>query len=50
VRYLDGFKYGTKEPLPLPIDAPVGVSNELITDRAYAEIDGWAYIIRIVCG
>jgi thiamine pyrophosphokinase len=45
VRYLDGVKYGTKEPLPLPIDAPVGVSNELTADRARVEIIGWAYII-----
>lgn len=47
VRYLDGFKYGTKEPLPLPMDAPVGVSNELTADKAHAEIAGWAYIIQI---
>jgi thiamine pyrophosphokinase len=47
VRYLDGLKYGTTEPLPLPIDAPVGISNVLTADRAHVIIDGWAYIIRI---
>jgi thiamine pyrophosphokinase len=48
VRYLDGFRYGTREPLPLPLDAPVGVSNVLTADRAYVFINGWAYIVRIV--
>lgn len=46
VRYLDGFRYGTREPLRLPIDSPVGVSNELTADAAHAVIDGWAYVIR----
>lgn len=46
VRYLDGLKYGTKEPLPLPIDSPVGVSNVMTAEMAHVVIDGWAYIIR----
>lgn len=45
VRYLDGLRYGTKEPLPLPDDAPVGVSNEMTAESAHVEIDGWAYIM-----
>jgi thiamine pyrophosphokinase len=47
MRYLDGLKYGKKEPLPLPIDATVGVSNEMTAERAHVEIDGWAYIVAI---
>jgi thiamine pyrophosphokinase len=46
VCYLDGMRYGTVEPLPLPIDSPVGVSNELTADVAHVVINGWAYIIR----
>lgn len=47
VRYLDGFKYGTKEPLPLPIDSPIGVSNVLTAEKAHAEITDWTYIIHL---
>ena len=47
VRYLDGMRYGTKTPLPLPIDAPVGVSNELTAERAHLVIKGWAYVVRL---
>lgn len=47
VRYLDGMRYGTKAPLPLPIDAPVGVSNEMTAERAHVVIEGWAYIVRL---
>lgn len=47
VRYLDGLKYGTKEPLPLPVDSPVGVSNVMTAERAHVVIEGWAYVIEI---
>lgn len=46
VRYLDGLRYGTMEPLPLPIDSPVGVSNELTSDIAHIVVIGLAYVIR----
>jgi thiamine pyrophosphokinase len=48
VRYLDGLKYGTQEPLPLPVDSPVGVSNKLTAEKAHVVIEGWAFIIRII--
>lgn len=46
VRYLDGLQYGTKEPLPLPIDAPVGVSNVMVADVAHVVVEGWGYLMR----
>ena len=47
VRYLDGFQFGTREPLPLPIYAPVGVSNVLTAKEAHASVEGWGYIILV---
>ncbi len=47
VRYLDGLQYGTKEPLPLPIDAPNGVSNVMTADVAHVAVDGFAYLMRL---
>jgi thiamine pyrophosphokinase len=46
VRYLDGLRYGTREPLPLPIDSPIGVSNVMTANTANVIINGWAYIIQ----
>lgn len=48
VSYLDGLQYGTQEPLPLPIDAPVGVSNVLTADVAHVVVAGRAYIVKII--
>lgn len=48
IRYLDGFKYGTPESLPLPVDAPVGVSNVMTADTAHVVVDGWVYFIRFL--
>ncbi len=49
VRYLDGLMYGTLEPLPLPIDAPNGVSNVMTADVAHVTVDGFAYLVRLLC-
>ncbi len=46
VCYLDGLQYGTKEPLPLPIDAPNGVSNVMTADVAHVVVEGWGYLMR----
>lgn len=46
VRYLDGLHYGTRKPLPLPIDSPVGVSNVMTAEAAHVVIGGWAFIIK----
>jgi thiamine pyrophosphokinase len=50
VRYLDGLAYGTREPLPLPADAAVGVSNQMTADVANLFVYGWAFIVRIFQG
>jgi len=47
VRYLDGLRYGAKEPLALPLDSPVGVSNVMTADKAHIVVDGWAYLLII---
>ena len=45
VRYLSGLQYGTTEPLALPLDCPMGVSNRMTAPTAAIEVDGWAYLI-----
>ncbi len=45
VRYLSGLQYGTVEPLPIPMDRPVGVSNRMTAPTATIVVDGWAYLI-----
>ena len=47
--YLSGLKYGTLEPLALPMDCPVGVSNVMTEDTAVVEITGWALVVRVWC-
>lgn len=44
-RYLSGLQYGTQEPLALPADMPIGVSNVLTAQRARVDITRWALIV-----
>ncbi len=44
-RYLEGLQYGTQEPLALPADMPIGVSNVLTARQARVDITGWALIV-----
>ncbi len=46
-RYLSGLQYGTQEPLALPADMPIGVSNVLIAQRAKVDIKGWALVVVV---
>ena len=45
VRYLGGLQYGSTEPLALPWDGPVGVSNRMTEPVARLEVSGWAFLM-----